>query len=143
MCKPVLLIAAVFCAITVCQSQTESARKSVLAREAALSSSFNTGSSVEINDLLANDFVGVDIDGSHYGKAGMERMVANFAHRGDKDFTDRITVRIYGDAAVAQGYDHTTHANGTPGHGTAWTDTWIRQHGEWKLVAAEDLLTTR
>jgi hypothetical protein len=135
----ILLLAAAGCASTVCHSQNASSRDIVFAREAALSNSFKTGSSATINDLLADDFVGVDVDGSHYDKAGMKRLVANFALKGGKYFTDRVTVRTYGDAAVAQGYDHTTDSAGKSGHGSAWTDTWIRQHGQWKLVASEDL----
>jgi Domain of unknown function (DUF4440) len=136
--KAIVLVAAVACAIGVCQGQAISPHDSLVAREAALSNSFNTGDSAAIDDLLADDFVGVSIYGSHYDKAVMKRAVADFAHQGGKYLTDRVSIRIYGDAAVAQGYDHVTHADGTPGPGTAWTDTWILQHGEWKLVASED-----
>lgn len=134
------------CLLTVlcgCHRSASEDRSGVLANEASLSNSFNTGDAATIDRLLADDFQGVDTDGSHYDKARLKQFVAKFAGGGGRYSTSDISMRIYGDTAITQGYDHTTHADGTPGSGTAWTDTWIRQGGAWKLVAAEDAPTPR
>ena len=52
-----------------------------------------------------------------------------------------VTVRFYGDAAVAQGSETWERRSGEPRKGRfVWTDTWIRRDGVWKIVASEDLI---
>jgi hypothetical protein len=51
-----------------------------------------------------------------------------------------VTVRFYGDRAVAQG--HEREVGPAPQRRAAdrvWTDTWVRSGGHWRIVAAEDL----
>lgn len=126
-----------------CHRSTDEVRRRILANEALLSNSFNTGDPTTIDRLVTDDFVGVDTDGSHYDKARLKQFIAHFAHSGGRYSTSDITLRLYGDVAITQGYDHTTRADGIPGAGTAWTDTWIQRDHTWKLVAAEDLPTAQ
>jgi Domain of unknown function (DUF4440) len=89
--------------------------------------------------ILADDFVGVDIDGSHYSKAdaikGFRTHPSEFAF----NHLNEVEIRFYGDAAVAQGNEGWKKKDGTIGK-FVWTDTWIMRGGKWQVVAAEDLV---
>ena len=89
--------------------------------------------------IMADDFVGIDVDGSHYTKADSLKICktkpSNFAsnHLGD------VQIRFYGDVAIAQGYESWKLKNGKTGK-FIWTDTWLRRNGKWQVIAAEDLI---
>lgn len=98
---------------------------------------FVTGMPGAARDFIADDFVGVSSKGVRYGKAqGLEDIVASKGKF--KSFVvSEITVRVYGDAAVAQGADAWKAVDGNEGS-ALWTDTWIRTRGKWQIVAAQD-----
>src|SRR5271166_2964379 len=75
--------------------------------------------------LLADDFVGVDIDGSHYSKADAVKDFRAHPSEFASNHLNEVVIRFYGDAAVAQGSESWKKKNGTPGK-FVWTDTWIR-----------------
>ena len=52
-----------------------------------------------------------------------------------------MSVRLYGDAAIAQGKEDWVMKNGEEGS-YVWTDTWIRRNNRWQVVAAEDIALT-
>jgi hypothetical protein len=89
--------------------------------------------------ILADDFVGVDIDGSHYTKAQDIKDARTQPSEFVSNHANEIQVRFYGDAAVAQGSESWKKKDGTVGK-FVWTDTWIRRDGKWQVVAAEDLV---
>jgi ketosteroid isomerase-like protein len=89
--------------------------------------------------ILADDFVGVEIDGSHYSKASAIRDYHTQPSEFASNHLNEIEIRFYGDAAVAQGSESWKKKDGTPGK-FVWTDTWIKQNGKWQIVAAEDLV---
>jgi ketosteroid isomerase-like protein len=89
--------------------------------------------------ILADDFVGVDIDGSHYSKADAIRDFRTHPSEFLTNHLNEVQIRFYGDTAVAQGNERWKKKDGTPGK-FVWTDTWIRRNGKWQIVAAEDLV---
>jgi ketosteroid isomerase-like protein len=89
--------------------------------------------------ILADDFVGVDIDGSHYSKADAIKDFRTHPSEFVSNHLNEVEIRFYGDAAVAQGNESWKKKNGAPGK-FVWTDTWIRRGGKWQAVAAEDLV---
>lgn len=94
-----------------------------------------------IERIVAEDFVGVDPDGSFYDKA---REIAD-TRESPKEFisnhTNEVKVRFYGDTAVAQGSESWVRRTHQPLRGRfVWTDTWVRRKGKWQVVAAEDLI---
>ena len=97
-----------------------------------------TGDTAVAERILANDFVGVRPDGSHYGKA---QEIAE-SKAGQIDYSEshlaEINVRFYGDAAVAQGRSDWKKRNGQSGS-FIFTDTWIHRDNKWQIVAAEDV----
>jgi ketosteroid isomerase-like protein len=89
--------------------------------------------------ILADDFLGVDIDGSHYSKADAIKDFRTKPSEFVSNHLNEIEIRFYGDVAVAQGNESWKKKDGTPGK-FVWTDTWIRRNGKWQIVAAEDLV---
>jgi ketosteroid isomerase-like protein len=89
--------------------------------------------------ILADDFVGVDIDGSHYSKADAIKDFRTHPSEFASNHLNEVEIRFYGDTAVAQGNESWKKKDGTPGK-FVWTDTWIKRAGKWQIVAAEDLV---
>jgi ketosteroid isomerase-like protein len=89
--------------------------------------------------ILADDFVGVDIDGSHYSKEGAIKYFGTHPSEFVSNHLNEVEIRFYGDAAVAQGNESWKKKNGTEGK-FVWTDTWVKRNGKWQVVAAEDLV---
>lgn len=89
--------------------------------------------------ILAEDFVGVDIDGSHYSKADAIKDFRTHPSDFVSNHLNEVEIRFYGDAVVAQGNESWKKKNGTTGK-FVWTDTWLRRDGKWQVVAAEDLV---
>lgn len=133
-----LLALAALLALMGCHGQYGSPRQAVLDNEASLSNAFNSADGTDLDKLIADDFVGVNSQGNHYDKAGLQRLILQFRQSGQRLATDHVQLRIYGDAAVAQGFRRIFHTDGTPAPGTVWTDTWIYTGGSWKLVASSD-----
>ena len=91
-----------------------------------------------VERILADDFVGLDPLGSFFGKA--EELASVSKNVGDYVFAkgNDVSVRVYGDAAVARGSESWEKRNGERGR-YVWTDTWIRRNGRWQIVAAVDV----
>jgi hypothetical protein len=89
--------------------------------------------------ILADDFVGVDIDGSHYSKADAIKDYRSQPSEFASNHLSEVEIRFYGDAAVAQGNEGWKKKNGAAGK-FVWTDTWVKRGGKWQIVAAEDLV---
>jgi ketosteroid isomerase-like protein len=94
-----------------------------------------------VERILADDFVGLDPLGSFFRKA--EELASVSKNVGDYIFArgNDVNVRVYGDAAVAQGSESWEKRNGERGR-YVWTDTWIHRNGKWQIVAAVDVKVT-
>jgi ketosteroid isomerase-like protein len=89
--------------------------------------------------ILADDFVGVDVDGSRYAKASSIKDCQSQKSKFASNHANKVDVRFYGDTAIAQGSESWQLKSGKSGK-FVWTDTWIRRDGKWEIVAAEDLI---
>src|ERR1700730_5732270 len=89
--------------------------------------------------ILADDFVGVDVDGSHYSKADGIKDYRTHPSEFVFNHLNEVEIRFYGNAAVAQGNWGWKKKDGTTGK-FVWTDTWIERGGKWQIVAGEDLV---
>jgi len=87
--------------------------------------------------FIADDFVGVTSKGVRYEKARAIQDIRDSKGRYRSLVAGDITVRVYGDAAVARGTDSWERTDGAKGS-AVWTDTWIRRQGRWQIVAAQD-----
>jgi ketosteroid isomerase-like protein len=121
-------------------SSTTEAERYIKDSERQWAESVANGDVTVVERILADDFVGVDPDGSFYGKA---KEVAD-TRESSKEFIsnhlNEVKVRFYGETAVAQGTESWVRRTGAPLRGRyVWTDTWVRRNGKWQIVAAEDL----
>ena len=91
-----------------------------------------------VERIVADDFVGVGPDGAFFRKA--DELASVGKNEGDyvAATSGEVTVRFYGDAAVAQGSESWQKRSGERGR-YIWTDTWIRRNGKWQIVAAVDV----
>ena len=91
--------------------------------------------------FIAEDFIGVSSKARRYSKAEALKEIAESKGVFSTFVATGITVRVYGDAAVAQGTDVWVLADPSKKGGSSlWTDTWIRVQGKWRLVSAQDIL---
>ena len=91
-----------------------------------------------VERIVADDFVGIDPSGAYFRKA--DELAGVGKNEGDyvAAKSNEVTVRFYGDAAVAQGSESWQKRSGERGR-YVWTDTWIRRDGKWQIVAAVDV----
>lgn len=121
-------------------SSTTEAELYIKESERQWAESVANGDSTVIERILADDYVGVDPDGSFYDKAKMVSGTREAPKYFISNHLNDVKVRFYGDAAVAQGSESWVRRTGSPLRGRfIWTDTWIKRNGKWQIVAAEDL----
>jgi ketosteroid isomerase-like protein len=100
-----------------------------------------SGDATVVERILADDFVGVDTDGSFYTKAKELEDTPKSSKEFISNHANEIKVRSYGDTVVAQGSETWVRRTEKPLRGRfVWTDTWVRRNGKWQVVAAEDLI---
>ncbi len=131
--------------ITVCtvsavaQSTDEVTRNYIHQAESDWAESVVTNDVSVLERILADDFIGVDIDGSHYSKADVIKDYRTKPSEFALNHVNEVQIRFFRDAAVAQGSESWKKKDGTPGT-FFWTDTWIKRNSKWQIVAAEDLV---
>ncbi len=100
-----------------------------------------SGDPAVTNRIFADDFLGVSPDGAQYTKAGfIADTQANPLGFTSNELND-VKLRFYGDVAVAQGDETFTKRDGARGK-FVWTDVLVRRDGEWRIVAAQDAMTS-
>ena len=92
--------------------------------------------------LVDDTLTYVDYDGSIMNKTEYLRSVANPASNPDHLYDEGMKVHVYSYAGVASGiYRETGASKGKPYTRRArFTDTWIKQNGQWKCVASQSTL---
>ena len=125
-----------------CLQSEQKAREYIDLSERQWAESVATGDSSVVERILSDDFMWVYPDGNVLNKA----QTVEDAKRGPGDFVSNhagpINIRFFGDVAVAQGSETWVRRNGdvTKAGRFVWTDTWVKRHGQWQIVAAEDLI---
>jgi len=92
--------------------------------------------------LVDDTLTYVDYDGSIMNRAEYLRSVANPTSSPDHLYDEGMKVHLYNNAGVASGiYRETGTSKGKPYTRRArFTDTWIKQSGQWKCVASQSTL---
>ncbi|HEV7158781.1 MAG TPA: nuclear transport factor 2 family protein [Caulobacteraceae bacterium] len=107
--------------------------------EQAWGQAYVRGDVATIQRLLDARFRGIDPRGAVYDKASVIREVQKIPHE-TSDEVGPVTVRFFGGAAIAQAREYEV---GPPPQrkraNRAFTDTWVRINGRWRIVAAEDV----
>jgi ketosteroid isomerase-like protein len=137
-CTGALLTSLGSCASSPTQKSVE---QYIIESERAWAESVTTGDAATSGRILADDFVGIDPEGKFYDKAGVLAHIGEAPQHFLSNRLDQITVRFFGDAAVAQGVESWVSRDGEVRRGRfVWTDTWVRRNDRWQIVAAEDLI---
>jgi ketosteroid isomerase-like protein len=99
------------------------------------------GNTSALERILADDFLGIDPDGTRYDKAKELADTKNQAGNMISNHVNEMKIRFFGDTAVAQGSETWKLQKGPVKEGTyVWTDTWVKRKDVWQIVAAEDLV---
>jgi hypothetical protein len=135
-----LFLLCVYAKIAPQDTGQKEAERYIVESEKQWAESLANGDSGVPRRILADDFLGVEPDGTFYDKA---KEIAN-APGNPKEFLSNhlndVKVRFYGDSAVAQGSESWVKRSGALKRGRyVWTDTWTKRNGQWQCVAAEDL----
>lgn len=97
-----------------------------------------SGDTAVLSRILAEDFIGVDPKGKQYRKAAIIEDTKDAPKYFKSNQINDVTVRFYGQVAVAQGSESWERQNGQRGQ-FVWTDTWLKRNGRWQIIAAQDL----
>jgi hypothetical protein len=94
--------------------------------------------------ILAEDFQGTAPDGSRYSK---KAAISEFSSGTGEEMCEiyEVTAHFFGDAlAILYGSESAVHIETDGRRHTVkltWTDTWLKRHGIWQIVAAQDMPT--
>ena len=86
-------------------------------------------------EILSDDFLNTNPDGSLVDKAGFLKQIAPPAKIRDLACHD-VNVRVMGDFAIIHARTSYNTLDGRPGSGR-YTDIWARRSGAWLCVAAQ------
>jgi len=86
-------------------------------------------------EILSDDFLNTNPDGSLVDKAGFLKQIAPPARIKDLACGD-VNVRIMGDFAIIHARTTYSYLDGRAGQGR-YTDIWARRDGRWLCVAAQ------
>lgn len=86
-------------------------------------------------EILSDDFLNTNPDGSLVDKAGFLKQIAPPAKIGSLACHD-VNVRVMGDFAIIHARTTYTLPDGKNGNGR-YTDIWARRGGKWLCVAAQ------
>ena len=117
----------------------EAANAYILKSAQEWAEAINVGDSLVIDRIVADDFVGVSLRGDIYDKQTLIRESRIKANQSYKPRVFNVTIRFYGEAAVAQGNETWTKKADSTSTTNIWTDTWIYRDKKWQIVAAQDL----
>ena len=95
-----------------------------------------TGDRSKRRIYFADDFIGTDTTGRRYDKSQVTRETGP-AKQIVSNTLDDVSVRFFGDTAIAHGSETWTRKNGSTGR-YVWTDIWVKRNGQWQVVAAQD-----
>lgn len=98
-----------------------------------------SGNPAIVERIFAEDFAGVSPEGKPYTK----RMFIDDTNAHPPGFlsneVEDIKVRFFGDVAIAQGSEAFTRKGGEKGRFVR-TDVLVRDHGAWRITAAQDVM---
>ena len=119
----------------------DSTARSLISYERLWAESGCTHNGIE-KTILAEDFQGTAPSGSHYSKKEATAEPSSGTTEEACELFE-VTVHFFGDAtAILYGSESAVHIE-TDGRRhevkLIWTDTWLKRHGIWQIVAAQDM----
>jgi len=97
-----------------------------------------------LNRILAEDWIGIDFEGTVLNKTQALRGIASDAAALESTTLRNMKVRIYGDTAVITGTDtEQGEYHGKDSSGSyVWTDVFVRRNGRWQAVSSQSTKLT-
>ena len=87
------------------------------------------------DEILSDDFLNTNPDGSLIDRAGFLKQIAPKAKISNLACHD-VNIRVMGDFAIIHARTSYALSDGRQGHGR-YTDIWARRGGKWLCVAAQ------
>ena len=114
----------------------------LLALESAWNHAEQSKDAAALNQLLAEEFVYTDDDGSFLDKKGFLDSTLHNAVEQEQINNDGMAVRVFGNAAVVTGVyrDKGVEKGKSFLRRGRFTDTWIYRNGAWQCVASQSTL---
>jgi ketosteroid isomerase-like protein len=138
------LLAYFLSTVLLCSAQSKSSTKDSAATiehlEEAWCQAIVQNDAEALDKILADDFLGTEVDGRHYTKQDS----IHDAQGGPTIYAaceklEDMKVRFFGEVAVVQGIEGFQRRDGSRGK-WVFTDVFVRRKGLWQVVASEDLL---
>lgn len=117
----------------------DEAREQIRGIERAWAQVAVSGDPAGVEQILADDFLGVSPDGAHYTKQAFIDDTRAHPLGFVSNELNNIQLRFFGDVAVAQGDETFTTQAGDKGR-FVWTDVLVRKRNQWQIVAAQDAM---
>ena len=120
------------------QEDTSAAQSRIVALEKAWNQAYKLGDRKALDELLDDQIVIVNDDGSMQSKADFLASIKKSNSQEQQVTPESINVHVYGNSATATGV---FRAKGTEG-GKAYlrrerfVDTWVLRNGKWQCAAA-------
>ena len=118
------------------------ARAQVLALEKAWNQAYKAGDIKALSAILDNSLVLVEDDGSLKTKSEFLATVKAAAGNEEQVAPESLTVRVFGNTAIAIGVIATKDAKGVK-HRERFIDTWFNRNGSWICIATDATPITR
>jgi len=112
------------------------ARTQVLGLEKAWNQAYKAGDVKALSAILDNSLVLVEDDGSLKTKSEFLATVKAAAGNEEQVAPESLTVRIFGNTAIAIGVIAVKDAKGIK-HRERFIDTWINRNGSWICIATD------
>jgi hypothetical protein len=91
---------------------------------------------IVLQSILADDFIHVLPSGLITKQQHIDYVKSHPKPPQERRSFENLTVRVYGDTAIANGIVETTNATGI--HRTIFTDVFVKKDGQWKAVNAQE-----
>jgi ketosteroid isomerase-like protein len=116
----------------------------ILGLETAWNHAVESKDTKALDQLLANTFVAVEIDGSVYSKSEFLASIKAPEYQPSQAVNEQINVQVYGNPAVVVGIFRIKGTEkGKPYvHRERFIDTWIKRDQGWQCVASAATLIT-
>ena len=98
-------------------------------------SSVQNSDTRRFGEILSDDFLNTNPDGSLVDKAGFLKQIAPAAKISNLACHD-VNIRVMGDFAIIHARTSYALQDGRPGNGR-YTDIWAKRDGRWLCVAAQ------
>lgn len=117
----------------------------IIALESAWDQAEQNKDANALANLLADNIVYVDYDGSISTKKQLLADVKSADVTGEQINNEGVTVRLYGNVAVSTGiYRDKGIEKGKPfSRRGRFTNVWFNQNGKWECIASQSTLVTR